>query len=329
MNPRDEAGTGNRDNHIDCAQARMHFALLLYGELSFDEEERVDAHLDGCAACRRDLERQRALHTAFDEFAVEPPAALLRECRADLAAALRLGISPRTEKQGWWDRMTGWISAPLLRPAGAFALVLLGFVGAKLLPNVGDGILGGTIFSSANQAGLARVSDVEAQSDGSVRVVVDQTQRRTITGGLDDQRIRTLLLDAARDPNNPGLRADSVDLLTRRAQSAEIRGTLVDLVVHDQNDGVRLKAMEGLKPYVTDPEVRGALSRALLGDANPGVRTQAIDLLIEAPAGDSMPNLDRATIGMLQQLMSQERNASVRQRAERVLELVNASPEIN
>jgi hypothetical protein len=100
-------------------------------------------------------------------------------------------------------------------------------------------------------------------------------------------------------------------------------------VAHDQNDGVRLRAMEGLKPFVAEPQVREALSRALLGDDNPGVRTQAIDLLIQAPADNSVPNLDSATIGMLQQLMSRgERNASVRQRAEKVLELMNASPEL-
>jgi hypothetical protein len=330
MNPMNEARTDkNADKNMDCAQVRMHFALLLYGELSFDEEEHVDAHLDGCALCRLELERQKALHAAFDEFAVEPPASLLRECRADLAAAMRQGLGPRAPKVHWWEGLRGFLGASaLLRPAAAFALLLVGFVGARLLPSVGDGIFAGSIFTGANQAGLSRVSDVEAQPDGSVRIVVDQIQRRTITGGLDDQQIRTRLLDAVRDPNNPGLRADSVDLLSRRAQSAEIRSELAYLVVHDQNDGVRLKAMEGLKPWVTDPEVRVALSQALLGDANPGVRTQAIDLLIQGPAGNSAPNLDRATIGMLQQFVSQERNASVRQRAEKVLELMNASAEI-
>jgi hypothetical protein len=337
MNEAHMHGADTNGSHLneamDCAQARMHFALLLYGELSFDEEEGVDAHLDGCAGCRAELERQKSLHAALDGLAVEPPASLLRTCRADLAAALRHTPFPRTPfprplKPDWRERFWDFAAGGgLLRPAGALALVLLGFLGARLLPILSQNILAGAL-AGANQAGISRVSDIEAQSDGTVRIVVDQIQRKTITGGLDDQEIRTRLLEAAGDPNNDGLRADSVDLLTRRAQSAEIRGTLVNLVVHDQNDGVRLKAMEGLKPYVAEPEVREALSRALLGDANPGVRRQAIDLLIQAPAGNSAPNLDSATIGMLQQLMSRERNASVRQRAEKALELMNASAEI-
>ena len=31
-----------------CAGVKEYFALYLYGELSFDEEERVESHLDGC-----------------------------------------------------------------------------------------------------------------------------------------------------------------------------------------------------------------------------------------------------------------------------------------
>lgn len=312
------------NNGIDCAQTRMHFALLLYGELSFDEEERVDAHLDRCAECRGALERERVLHTALDEFAVEPPASLLRECRAELAAALKNSPGPRPAKAGWWDRLTEFLSAGIsLRPVTALALVVLGFAGARLLPNVGLNLV-----TPAAQAGIARVSDVEAQNDGTVRIVMDETRRRSITGGLDDPNIRRLLLDAVRDPNNQGLRADSVDLLRQRAQSAEVREALVEVVLHDQNDGVRLKAMEGLRHYVTEPEVRAALSRALLSDANPGVRTQAIDLLIQTPAGDAQPNVDRATIGVLQQLMTQEKVDSVRQRCENALQLMNASTEI-
>jgi hypothetical protein len=131
-----------------------------------------------------------------------------------------------------------------------------------------------------------------------------------------------------RDTSNPGLRADSVSLLSRRAKSAEIRSALVYLVGHDPNDGVRLKAMEGLKDFASDPDVRGVLSEALLNDTNPGVRTQAIDLLIPGLDDHSLPNIDRAMIGTLQELMLRENNANVRQRGQRVLQAINASAEI-
>jgi hypothetical protein len=307
---------------LNCADARMLFALLLYGELSFDEEEQVDVHLDGCADCRAALERERLLHAAFDGVAVEPAASLLRECRTELAAGVRRAQVARPVQAGWWNQFVTMLAgASLLRPVGAVALVALGFLGARLTPFLSESLPFGT-------SPAARVSDVETESDGSVRIVVDETRQKTISGNLDDQRIRTLLLEAVRDPNNPGLRADSASLLSRRAQLAEIRGALVYLVGHDQNDGVRLKAMEGLKAFATDPEVRRALSRALLNDTNPGVRTQAIDMLVPGLDDPASPNIDRAMIGTLQELMLRENNASVRQRGQRVLEAINASAEI-
>jgi hypothetical protein len=338
---------------LSCADARMLFSLLLYGELSFDEEERVDTHLDTCAECKTALEREKSLHAAFDGIAVEPAASLLRDCRADLAGAVhferdageRNPLPARTNVKapsGWWDRFVhsltaGSILGSILRPVGAVALVALGFFGARFTPLLSQGPLFTqspfTHVTGASQAGIARVSDVETQADGTVRIVVDETRQKTVAGNLDDQQIRTLLLEAVRDPNNSGLRADSAALLSRRAQSAEIRGALVYLVGHDPNDGVRLNAMEGLKSYAADPDVRVALSQALLSDANPGVRRQAIELLIPSSSiskldGGIVPNLDRATIGTLQELMLRENDASLRQRTQRVLEAINASAEI-
>ena len=128
-----------------CANTRMLFALLLYGELSFDEEENVDAHLDGCAACRAALEREKTLHAAFDGVAVEPAASLLRECGVELAAVVRVEQTreepravvpvPAASRSGWWNRLAGMLTGvSVMRPLGAVALVALGFLGARVMP---------------------------------------------------------------------------------------------------------------------------------------------------------------------------------------------------
>jgi hypothetical protein len=82
-----------------------------------------------------------------------------------------------------------------------------------------------------------------------------------------------------------------------------------------------------LKPFVRQPEVRKALSGVLLSDGNPGMRTQAIDLLTQGVGEAPATGLDRDIVGTLQELMNRENNAYVRQRGERVLQLVNASQE--
>jgi len=310
-----------------CEKVRMQLGMLLYGELSFDEEETVDAHLEGCAECRAALDRERELHAAFDQVEAEPPASVLWESRQNLQRQIAAEHSPFPAfmgRAGWWDQFldTRW-----LKSAGALALLSIGFFGARWFPSLGLGVTGMSLVDP----GAQRVRSVEPGPNGGVQIVLDETRQRTVSGGLDDQNIRVLLLSAAKDPSDPGLRYETVGILNDRAQAAEVRDTLIYALEHDENAGVRLKAMDGLKPFVRQPEVRKALSGVLLSDGNPGMRTQAIDLLTQGVGegtGNTTGNaLDRDMIGTLQELMNRENNAYVRQRGERVLQLVNASQE--
>ena len=228
---------------------------------------------------------------------------------------------PRAHPQmAWWDQFVDMLTgASVLRPAGAMALLALGFFGARFTPFLSQSFGGGL-----GEAGMARVRDVQTAPDGRVRIVVDETRQRTISGGLDDQKIQALLLEAVRDPNNDGLRSDSVELLTNtRVPSADVRDALI-YELQDENTGVRLKAMAGLKPLAHQPEVRAALIRSLVSDANAGVRSQAIEVLVQG-AGQ---NLDQPVIGALQEMMLREKDAGLRQRYQRVLASFNASAEI-
>jgi hypothetical protein len=322
------------NREMTCAEARTQFWLLEYSELSFDEEERIETHLDGCAECRGAREREKEIHAGFDSLAVDPPASLLRECRAELEARLRLEPPPRAAKPGWWEQFASALSArPVLHlvrvPVGALAMLALGFAAARLAPSV----LNSHLFPGAVQAGMNRVRDVHPFSDGRIQILVDETRQRTVSGAPGDPQIQALLLEAARDPADPGLREQSLDLLNKRAPSSEVRDTLVYALRHDDNAGVRLKAIEGLQGFAAEPEVRSALSQTLLSDSNPGVRMRAIDLLTGGEAdlnsgiGPNL-NLDRQVIGTLQELMQREDNAYLRQRSQRILEALNASTEI-
>jgi hypothetical protein len=313
-----------------CEKVRMQLALLLYGELSFDEEEAVDGHLEGCAECRAALERERELHAALDQVEIEPSASILWESRRNLQERITAehGLGS-ARPAGWWDQLVDVImlrpghGAGWLKPVGAMALLTIGFMTARMAPDWGAGIMG----MSLTAPGAQRVRSVEPGANGGIQIVLDETRQRTVSGGLDDQNIRVLLLSAAKDPSDPGLRYETVGILNDRAQTAEVRDTLIYALQHDENAGVRLKAMDGLKPFVKQPEVRKALAGVLLTDSNPGMRTQAIDLLTQGVGETNGAVLGRDVIGTLQELMNRENNAYVRQRGQHVLQLVNASSE--
>jgi HEAT repeats/Putative zinc-finger len=339
-----------KHDEITCTGAREQLALLLYGELDFDQEERIESHLDVCGECRTALAEEKATRSALDSIEIGVSPALLRECRENLslrlleeasrpAVSALLSGSSAKPSTGWWDSFVDAITlrnsdgtprfaAGYLRPVGALTLVAMGFFAAQFVPQFMTRAGGGLRAMGMGDVGASRVRYIEPSADGRVHIVLDETRQRIVSGTVDDQKIQALLIAAAKDPTDPGLRAETVDILTSRAHTADVRDALVFALQKDENAGVRMKAMEALKPFVNEPEVRTALTHVLLSDANPGLRTQAIDLLTGGANSSVDRNVDRQIVGALQELMQRgEQQGYVRERARHVLQAVNASLE--
>ena len=67
--------------NMSCDEIRDLLVLYSYGELTFDQEETVDAHLTACPACKKQQAALGVLHSAVDETAIEPSFELLSACR--------------------------------------------------------------------------------------------------------------------------------------------------------------------------------------------------------------------------------------------------------
>jgi hypothetical protein len=319
---------------MNCEPVREQLPLLIYGELSFDDEEAVETHLESCADCRAALEHERELMAAFHQVAVEPSPALLRACRESLAERLAMepppvavlqNNAPKVQHVSLWDRFIDTITMPMnmLRPAGAVALVALGFMGSRLVP---AGMPGS--FGTMSMTGASRVRSVEPAGDGSVRIVLDETRQRTVDGRLDDAAIRELLLGATKDLADDGLRGETVALLTTQPSTADVRDALIYTIRNDQNAGVRLKAIEGLQGFAGESDVRSALADVLSSDANPAMRIRAIDLLVKNLNESADKPADRRIVGVFQELLSRETDPYMRQLCQHALDLMNASSEV-
>ncbi|MDZ4797862.1 MAG: HEAT repeat domain-containing protein, partial [Bryobacteraceae bacterium] len=246
---------------------------MLYGELTFDEEENVQQHLDTCEVCQGELARAKALHTHLDAAEADVPAALLVDARRRLRLNVAATGESRTKRSWSWPQAAVW-----WKPAAAMALLTVGFLAGRGLPaEVGSGA-----FRMASGVPAAtRVRFVQPDGAGRVQIVVEEVTQRVLEGGLQDNRIRSLLVAATREANDPGVRVETLDLLKgQSASSAEVRRALLSALQNDPNPGVRLKALEALRGR-TDGETRRVLGQVLLTDDNPGIRTQAIDLLTQ------------------------------------------------
>jgi len=310
---------------MTCDSILKLIPLYYYGELTPDEEERVEEHTHGCPACTRELVQQRALAAALDRRQMAAAPLLLEDCRSDLMAAIQ-GGAPRVEPsvKGPWrlflDAMGVSLSGlgRLRQPIGAVALVAIGFFAARLstAPSPSTGGLLTSVTSPTDDV-YSTVRSVQPDNAGGVAIALDETRRKVVKGNMNDGTIQRLLLAAAHE-DNPAVRVESVDLLRSQSGSTEVRDALLNVVSQDANPGVRLKALEGLKPLAADSEVRKTLGRVLLSDDNVAVRMLVIDLLV-AHRDDNM-------VGMMQGLVQKENNNSVRLKLEKALRDMNASP---
>jgi len=306
---------------MTCDSVTKLIPLYYYAELTPEEEDRVEQHLHECSGCTREMDRQRTLAAALNSRQSGLPPRLLEDCRADLMAAIQGGAPRRDPVKGPWTLFLEALGATfggvvrVRQPLGALSLIAVGFFAARFI-GVTPGREGISQAGMAPEDVFSTVRSVQPDAGGRVQIAFDETRRRVISGGLDNQNIRRLLLAAAHE-QNAAVRVESVDLLKGQAAASEVRDALLNAVSHDSNDGVRLKALEGLKPFASDPAVSQTLAQVLLTDHNDAVRMQVVDLLVA--------RRDDSTVGVLQNVVQREANNYVRLKCEKALKDMNAS----
>ncbi len=284
---------------MTCEQVKDAIPFYYYGELPPEQEEEVEAHSASCAPCNREVENYRKFASSLDEAELEPSIGLLSECRELLAQRVTEWERP-APNPNWWEK---W-KIDFRIPIAALALLSIGWFSAKIYAP-----------QPSNPGITSTVRSVEPDASGRLTIAVDDVQRRVVSGGLNDDNVRRLLLTAARDESNPGVQVECVDALKKMAHSSDIRATLLDVVQRDPSPSVRLKALEGLKQFTSDTKVRNALSNVLLSDSSPNVRMEVIDLLVH----------DGSMVGVMQNQVRREDNSYVRVRLQKALQQMNAS----
>ena len=307
---------------MTCDWIKENVVLYIYDELADDAKYEFEQHTRHCMACKQEVESA----TAFKENLAEMPGP---EVSPNLLVASRLRLQEALEEaqqSHGWGRFVfdfaGWMHQLKLSPALTAAILMVGFAAGslttwKLLQHPTEGVL-----APANQAsigssldGVAGVESVTPTAGSNkVSIKYDTLYSRTAEGNSDDPLIQQLLLMAARNQHNSGVRLDSIEMLTRKAEDNAVREALVYALHYDKNPGVRLKALDGLKSFVKDDvHVRDAVVEALMHDGNAGVRSEAISLLEPVRA-------DMSVREALQALAQHDKDQFIREESKRYLE---------
>jgi hypothetical protein len=303
---------------MKCEWVQENITLHVYGELADDARHELEQHVARCADCAAELKAAQAFHDLLaQESAAEPTPNLLTASRMRLQEALETA-----EQGGFWRRLafdpTNWLRQVRFSPALASAILILGFAGGL-----------GTSYrvfahppqnptpaspSTPSEASITGIQSI-TQEPGSNQIAIKYNTVSTLEtqGSLNDQRIQQLLLFAARNNYNSGVRMDSVDLLTHEPNVSQVRDALIYALRYDTNPGVRLKALDGLGSFVKDDvHVRDAVLEALVNDVNPGVRTEALRLIEPVKA-------DGSVRGVLMTLASKDQSQYIKSQARTML----------
>ncbi|HEU5336873.1 MAG TPA: HEAT repeat domain-containing protein [Terriglobales bacterium] len=298
---------------MKCEWVKANLLLYIYDELLDDARYELEQHVGRCGECAADLDGLRQFKSGMAAAPVlEPSPNLLAASRMRLQEALE-----SAEQPGFWRRWTFDLASIFSRsrfsPALASAIFIVGFaagIGATYKIVSGNSPQLAATAALSSQPVESSISGIRAinQVPGSknVEIKYDTVTTQSAQGSLNDARIQQLLLFAARNNFNSGMRMDSVDLLSQQPQDQRVREALIYALRYDSNPGVRLKALNSLGTYVRqDREVRDAVLRALLNDSNPGVRAEAIHLLEPVRADSSVREV-------LQHLAQQDKNTYIR-----------------
>ena len=306
---------------MKCDWVRQNILFYVYNELEDDARYEVEQHLGRCPECASELKATRKFHATLSETVAEPTPNLLAASRMRLQEALET-----TRQGGFWHRLilepALWLRQIRMSPALAAAIFIVGFGGGigatyNLLANRTQGNNLAAVEPAAEPVNASAITGIRSvtQQPGSNQVSIkyDTIQTQETQGSLNDQRIQQLLLFAARNNYNSGVRMDSVDVLTQAPDDSRVREALIYALQNDTNPGVRLKALDGLSGFVRqDPRVRDGVLRALISDDNSGVRMQAMRL-VEPMKTDSNVR------SVLTRVSQTDQNVSIRSQARTML----------
>jgi hypothetical protein len=302
---------------MKCEWVKENILLYVYNELADDGRYELEQHVARCVDCAGELKATRKFHSTLSSLPVEEPTPnLLAASRMRLQEALETA-----EQGGLWQRLIfdpwAWLRQIRFSPALAAVLLMVGFGGgiATTYSIYGNRQpvppIGGSGITEFTIAGIRSVVPEPGSDRVSIKYDTVTTQQKE--GSLNDQQIQQLLLFAARNNYNSGVRMDSVDLLTQKPGDTRVREALIYALRYDSNPGVRLKALEGLGSYVKDDvRVRDAVLEALMNDSNAGVRTQAVQSLRPVRADSSVRSV-------LESLAQNDKNLYIRSQARTML----------
>ncbi len=315
---------------------RKWIQLGLYEELSAEERQALDGHLQSCVECRTEMEQVQALHANVRKVRhFEVTDELLMEARQEFRAALRNERSTISLWQQITETVDALFAPPLKVALGGAFMLAVGFLGGYMMfrsPAPNDGTIAQSMSKETEltrgESQITNVKFVDADpSDGEIEFRFDAVTPLQVKGSPNDPGVQSVLVRALANEENPGTRLRAVSAITSPMvkiefgkQDNQVKEALINAMKYDENPAVRKEALKALTKLPFDDDVKQGLIYVLTKDKNEGMRVDAINILT-AVKGDLKSSDDRL-MDILRKKVESDNNNYIRLRARAVLQEV-------
>jgi hypothetical protein len=268
---------------MTCQSCREHMAELADGRLDEKAAAPIRAHIEGCAACRAELETLSRTLSVLDSV---PSAAPSHRLRAAVMGHIETEKLTQRNRAGWASSIRAAASEPerrrsrwlpsVLQALGACTLVFLGF------------------YLGERTATQRQLADLRARVDTMGQLVEQSVLQKRTTG----DRLETVLTAA-----------------TVRKPDERLIDGLINSMAFDPSVNVRLNALTALYSHSDQEVVRAGVLACLPREANPLIQVSMIDFLVAAKAHEASPELAKL-------VADEKTDSDVRESAKRAIGLL-------
>jgi anti-sigma factor RsiW len=261
---------------MSCEETTALLVARLNGQVSTDEGQRLDAHLEGCTACREEAATTTALWRRLGTLEVDVPHERLR-ARFHAALAEHEARESRAGSEGpfarWWPRQ------PAFQVALAAALALVGVLIGQRLPSPADSEIA-ALRDEVRVVGLALLDHQSAAE----RLLGVAWARRA----AQSPEVASALLERVQYDSNSSVRLAAVEALRSELDRPEVGAGLALALARQESPLLQVALSDALLAAGSAPgveAVRGLLGRAEL---DPSVR-EYLQMALNDTGAENLP----------------------------------------
>jgi hypothetical protein len=228
--------------------------IYFSGEADENQKKELKAHIAECSICREDFEYYSRIKEMTAKSPIRKvPDRLLSDARQGLRDRLRIERSRRSLYQRWLDNIKRFFDYNykyVLNGAVTMALgLVIGFFVFKDSEPVNttrNFSPAGEIPDDISQIRNIRLIDPDPYDD-EISFSYEAVRQLNISGSINDDKIKNILMYAILNGNNPGVRLNSLNVLNNSMQGQpdnEIKDGIISAVKYDDNPGVRREALK-------------------------------------------------------------------------------------